>query len=186
MIDRYIILLCLLLIIGCDNSDKNNVLEVRKYEIGGIEKDSIWFDTLYESSLSKQNELSVLIHRIDSSFSKDQADFDFNGTILKIVGKDSVQGAILTKYTVESPTKNGYLSFYGVHASDVGTIYWRWLDGRKHLRLIGKQVSGEKYIYTDLVNYLDTTILAIPPKPKNQEYKEEVEGELELDTTLIN
>jgi hypothetical protein len=37
MIDRYIILLCLLLIIGCDNSDKNNVLEVRKYKIGGID-----------------------------------------------------------------------------------------------------------------------------------------------------
>lgn len=186
MIDRYIILLCLLLIISCDNSDKNNVLKVRKYEIGGIEKDSIWFDTLYESSLSKQSELSTLINRIDSSFSKDQADFDFNGTILKIIGKDSVQSTLLTKYTVESPTKNGYLSFYGVHASDIGTIYWRWLDGRKHLRLIEKQVSGEKNIYTDLLNYLDTRVLAIPLKPENQDYEEEVEGELELDTTLMN
>ena len=182
-----LILVMMIPALGCKKQHKSEILEIRSYLVNDFpKKDSIWYDTIYADNTSK-NSLKRIIHGIDSTLKSHRIDsFKIDSAEVVISGKTDTRLYSLIKYHVAYPIEYGTLSFYGIYAEDIGTVYWRWLDGNKFLKLIEKQVSNQKYDYSDLLNYLDTTILAIPPKPENQDYGEEVEGELELDTTLLN
>lgn len=185
MISQYIVVVVgIFFLSGCKNGFKENeILEIRKYEVRGELTDSVWCDTLYASAIRKEG-LGKVIHDIDSVLSNNRIDmFRISGSTVNIQGYDNWKEVDLIKYTVQMPIKYGELSFYGIYAKDVGTVYWRWLDGRKALMLKEKRIKTQSRIYDELANYLDTTILAIPPKPiyREEESNEELNQEIEID-----
>jgi len=184
LINASIFFVGLVLFFGCRNDNQDKVKEIRIYQVDGSMNDSIWYDSL-STVPSPENNLSKLIHGVDSGLARTKNYFNLDAAITTIVGYDEWQDVKLIKYVVELPVGHGYLSFYGIYAENIGTVYWRTLDGKKSLRLQAKQLADQRYIYADLLSYLDSTALARPPRPiyNEDEAKKEVEG-LELDTTF--
>lgn len=185
MINQYIVVVIgVIFLFSCSNGFKENeILEIRKYQVRGELTDSVWCDTLYANVIPKEG-LGKRIHDIDSVLSNNRIDkFGLSGSTVNIQGYDNWKEVDLIKYTAQIITKYGELSFYGIYAKDVGTVYWRWLDGRKALILKEKQIKNQKWIYDELANYLDSIILAIPPKPidRKQESNEELKQEIKID-----
>jgi hypothetical protein len=164
-------------LLSCKKTVEPGILEIRLFEVAGIEKDSIWFDTVFVSP-SKRSDLSNLIYKVDSILTKNSDEINSEGFSLVISGFDTLNGYTLTWYFVEYPNEIGHLSFFGVNVESIGTIYWRWLDGHQYLRLAGKHCNGERFTYDSLLTHLDTTILAIPPVPK--EFNIEIEHEIAM------
>lgn len=151
MIINKLILVALLalLLSGCSQGD-NNFSEIRTYSVEGSndpEIDSIWVDTVYtENKLYlNKNSLSLTIQRIDSTIARSLLDStSFHNITLHV--KDTVlfEKDTLIRYVAEYPIEYGNLSFYGIHLLGFGTVYWRWLDGRKSLLIKESKSSAGK------------------------------------------
>ena len=185
---RNLIFAGLLVLLSCKHPSKDNVTEVRSYLIEGIGKDSIWYDTIYANTKS-QNGLKRIIHGIDSTFKGNQID-SFHIDSAEVIVTEKIDTGLykLIKYHVAFPIEHGTLSFFGIYAKDIGTVYWRWLDGKRSLKLKERHFIDSKYSYADLVNYLDAKVLAVPPRSNADKMRngEEIEVEIQLDTSLID
>ncbi|MCC5922107.1 MAG: hypothetical protein JJU23_15630 [Cyclobacteriaceae bacterium] len=175
-------------LLGCTNHiDKNineNIVEVRKYSISAFpEKDLIWFDTVYLDRPSKDI-LWKIVHGIDSVLMQNKVDsFMVADAEIVLVNEVKTEEYEFYQYHLEYPIEKGSLSILGIWEESVGTVYIRWLDGHKTIRLLERKVSDEIFLYKKMQDYLDSTILSIPPRPENGDG--EVIEEIELDTLII-
>lgn len=141
-------LVLMLFLSGC--AQRRNFSEIRIYSVDGSndpQVDSIWIDTVYAENklFLNKNSLSLTIQRIDSVITKNPADsITFQNITLHVKDTIPFENETLIGYVAEYPIEYGTLSFYGVHLIGFGTVYWRWLDGRKSLLIReSKNIAGD-------------------------------------------
>jgi hypothetical protein len=168
----------------CNYDSKNNKLEIRKYKVlfPYSIKDSIWSDTLHIKSNYK---LKYLLNSIDSALvNANLTKLYLKNAELEVFDVKMYKGRYLIKYYVDYQDNDLTLSLFGIYASDIGTVYLRWLDGRKSIRLSEIVIDSKSIKYEELQNYIDSTILIILDNKIDTNH-EEVDSLIEIDSIFF-
>lgn len=188
--------LIFLLFVSCQGNERvAKIDKLRYYQVyDAIPTDSIWYDTIFVPKRKSKNDLNNLINSIDSVFTYEKKIKKFDLERAKISLLDTLvimlptKSHVLKRYIVEVPIEYGSLSYFGIYMESTGTIFWKWLDGTKELRLFKEErrTDGNVMIYKDIFAYLDTTVLKIPSKPDDAlKIEKEINEVIEVDTTFF-
>jgi hypothetical protein len=153
---------------SCSEPEKA-IKEIRVYDIKNASADdTVWVDTLDISGRPiTQPTPTYLIHDIDSILKSGISDSLFHTVDAEVEVSRRVASAHgeIVCYFVSFPIQEPIYTFYGVFTKDIGTIFWRSLDGHKKYflrkRIIGRQITDYQY----LILYLQDSILKPPKKP---------------------
>lgn len=185
-INNQICLFILILTFGCGSKKNEETPEIRVYKVNEFISDPFRYDTLIMDPTHLEG-FSKMIYEIDSVLEINyESMVPMLGYTISINGYDKWGKSRLAKYIVEIPIEYGEIELFGIYAQGIGSVYFRWLDGSKSLVLEEKLILGQKYRYDKLIDYINTTILAIPRNPHNiLPENMEIEGDIEVDTSMI-